>query len=217
VIQVGPFTPTEATRYLATRLTSHSRREPAEELAGLAQDLGNLPLALAQAAAYLLDLGLEVAGYRRRLADRRRSLAELVPDESGLPDDQHASLAATWSLSIERADRLHPVGLARPMLELASMLDPNGMPSAVLTAPPALAYLVTYRIPPTSTKGSTCERGLGQSRGRRRRGASTHPPPRRARRPERTRWSGRPHSVAGVRLARSLIRLATSLIPDRSG
>jgi NB-ARC domain/Tetratricopeptide repeat len=152
LIEVGLFTPTEATDYLAARLTGHGRREPVTELAGLAHDLGRLPLALAQAAAYLLDLGLEVAGYRRRLADRRRTLAELVPDDSGLPDDQRASLAATWSLSIERADRLRPVGLARPMLELASMLDPNGIPETVLSSQPALAYLATHRTLSTSDK-----------------------------------------------------------------
>jgi hypothetical protein len=152
LIEVGLFTSREATDYLTARLTSHGQAEPAEELAGLAQDLGHLPLALAQAASYLLDLGLEVVEYRRRLADRRRTLGELVPDNSGLPDDQHASLAATWSLSIEQADRLSPVGLARPMLELASMLDPNGIPQTVLTSQPALAYLATHRTPPTGKR-----------------------------------------------------------------
>jgi hypothetical protein len=83
-------------------------------------------LALAQAATYLLDLGLDVATYRRRLADRRRTLADLVPRRRPA-DDHRATLAATWSLSMERTDRRCPVGLARPMLELASMLDPNGI------------------------------------------------------------------------------------------
>jgi NB-ARC domain/Tetratricopeptide repeat len=152
LVEVGLFTPTEATDYLTARLTAHGRREPAEQIADLAQDLGRLPLALAQAAAYLLDLGLEVASYRRRLTDRRHTLADLVPDDSGLPDDQRTTLAATWSLSIERADQLRPVGLARPMLELASMLDPNSIPHTVLTAQPALTYLTTLRTPTASAK-----------------------------------------------------------------
>jgi hypothetical protein len=41
---------------------------------GLAQDLGELPLALARTATYLLDPDLDVAGYRQRLADWRRTL-----------------------------------------------------------------------------------------------------------------------------------------------
>ncbi|MFE1873010.1 hypothetical protein ACFW9N_19200 [Streptomyces sp. NPDC059496] len=54
-------------------------------------------------------------------------------------------MAAAWSLSVERADQLRPAGLARPMLQLASMLDPNGIPHAVLTSEPALNHLATHR------------------------------------------------------------------------
>jgi hypothetical protein len=52
-------------------------------------------------------------------------------------------VTATWSQSIERADRLRPTGLARPMLHLVALIDPNGIPATVLTSPPALAYLRT--------------------------------------------------------------------------
>jgi len=145
LVGVGLFTPDEAASYLTAKLAAHHRVDGPEQVAGLAEDLGYLPLALAQAAAYLTDLGLDCASYRGRLADRRRTLPELVPDESGLPDDHRTTVAATWSLSIERADRLRPAGLARPMLELASMLDPNGIPAAVLTSAPALAYLAEHR------------------------------------------------------------------------
>src|ERR1035438_9265273 len=34
-----------------------------------------------------------------------------------------------------------PRGLARPMLQLSSLLDPNGIPQAVLSSLPALDYL----------------------------------------------------------------------------
>ncbi|GIF08888.1 hypothetical protein [Actinoplanes siamensis] len=70
---------------------------------GLAADLGYLPLALAQAAAYLLDRRLSCAGYRARLADQRRQLADLVPEEGALPDEHQATVAATWALSIDLA------------------------------------------------------------------------------------------------------------------
>ncbi|MEU2422262.1 tetratricopeptide repeat protein [Streptomyces sp. NPDC007851] len=140
-IDIGLFTPAEAASYLRTQLAALGRRDDPVQIAGLAADLGHLPLALAQAAAYLVDLGLDCAAYRARLADRSRRLADLVPDDSGLPDDHRAALHATWSLSIEQADRLRPSGLARPMLHLASMLDANGIPLAVLTSPPVLRYL----------------------------------------------------------------------------
>ncbi|NJP43466.1 tetratricopeptide repeat protein [Actinacidiphila epipremni] len=136
-IDVGVFSAQEATGYLAATLAAHDRTEPEAELAALADDLGRLPLALSQAAAYLADQGLTVAGYRALLADRTRKLAHAMPAEGSLPDDQRNPVAATWSLSVDLADRSEPRGLARPLLDLASMLDPNGIPEAVLTSPPA--------------------------------------------------------------------------------
>jgi hypothetical protein len=109
--------------------------------AELARDLGYLPLALAQATAYLIDRGLTCAEYAERLADRRRRLAELVPEPGALPDDHQATVAATWSLSIELADSLVPVGLARPALELASILDSEGIPEDVFTTEAAALWL----------------------------------------------------------------------------
>ena len=150
-MDIGMFTPDEAAAYLTANLDAHGRADRADQIRGLTADLGFLPLALAQAAAYLTDVSLDCKSYRERLADRRRRLPDLVPDYGGLPDDQRAALAATWSLSIERADRLRPKGLSRPMLELASMLDPNGIPEEVLTGPPVLAYLARHRTSSADT------------------------------------------------------------------
>ena len=156
LVDVGLFTAGEAAAYLTANLAAHDRTDRADQIAGLAADLGFLPLALAQAAAYLIDVGLDCHSYRGRLADRRHRLPDLVPDNSGLPDDHRAALAATWSLSIEQADRLRPAGLSRPMLELASMPDPNGIPQAVLTSPPARTYLTLYR-----TSSADADSGVG--------------------------------------------------------
>ncbi|WP_343233777.1 tetratricopeptide repeat protein [Streptomyces sp. CS081A] len=142
LIQVGLFIPQESTAYLTTTLAAHGRHEPAEQLAALAGDLGHLPLALSQAAAYLIEARLDCATYRTRLADR--TLSDVLPDSSGLPDDQATTVAAAWSLSIERADTMRPVGLARPMLQLAALLDPNGIPHTVLTSSPVLTYLTEH-------------------------------------------------------------------------
>ncbi|MEV5801724.1 tetratricopeptide repeat protein, partial [Streptomyces collinus] len=142
-IEVGLFTPAEALTYLTAALAGHGHGESADELTALAEDLGHLPLALAQAAAYLIDTGETVADYRELLADRTTSLADTAPD--ALPDDQALPLAAAWSLSIDRADILRPAGLARPMLALTAFLDANGIPQDVLTSSPALAHLSAHR------------------------------------------------------------------------
>ncbi|WP_063793251.1 toll/interleukin-1 receptor domain-containing protein [Frankia sp. R43] len=143
-IDVGLFTPAQATAYLTAALAAYGRADSPEQIAALATDLGWLPLALSQAAAYLADLDLDCAAYRRRLADHARTLADLTPD-TGLPDDQRNTITTAWTLSINRANQLRPLGLARPLLQLAALLDPNGIPETALTSPPALTWLATAR------------------------------------------------------------------------
>ncbi|WP_405906940.1 tetratricopeptide repeat protein [Streptomyces sp. NBC_00828] len=134
-VSVGPFTATEAEAYLRRRLHD----EPAA-LRDLAEDLGFLPLALAAASAYLPNYGLDCAAYRERLR-RQRPLAELLSLNKELLDEQGAPLVAIWAVSVKAADTLAPVGLARPMLELVSMLDSAGIPTEILTSEPALTHL----------------------------------------------------------------------------
>ncbi|MEV7420981.1 tetratricopeptide repeat protein, partial [Streptomyces sp. NPDC089919] len=162
-IDVGLFTPEESLAYLTSALAAQDRIEPAGELAALADDLGHLPLALAQAVAYLIDAGETAADYRQLLADRTTTLHRLAP--ATLPDEQATALAAAWSLSIDRADTLQPAGLARPMLQLAAFLDPNGIPQNVLTSETARAYLTTHRTnsgdsPQTSVSSTDAVRAL---------------------------------------------------------
>ncbi|MFG2349618.1 NB-ARC domain-containing protein [Streptomyces phaeochromogenes] len=137
---VGPFSPEEADAYLTSSLTAHGRTEPAERLTALAEELGRHPLALSQAVAYVVDAGSSTAVYLALLADRMIRLKDIAPDR--LPDDQIIPLAAAWSLSVDRAAALGPPGLVRPMLQLAAVLDPNGIPVCVLTSPPACTFLV---------------------------------------------------------------------------
>ncbi len=125
-IDVELFTAGEATAYLRRKLGSDPHRLDGAE--ALAADLGRLPLALAQAATYIIDQDLTCAGYRRRLA--RRRLAALAPQV--LPDDQRTAVADTWALSIDLADAASG-GLAGPLLQLAALLDPNGIPQGLFT------------------------------------------------------------------------------------
>ncbi|MFF4693493.1 FxSxx-COOH system tetratricopeptide repeat protein [Streptomyces sp. NPDC001307] len=156
LVTVGLFTPQEAAAYFTAVLAAHDRHEPTDQINGLAADLGYLPLALAQAAAYIIDADLACASYRELLAGRIRKLADLLPESGALPDDQSATVAATWSLSIERANQIRPSGLARPMLQLAAFLGPNGIPATVFTSQPALAH-ITERRTPSSTGGTPHE------------------------------------------------------------
>ena len=140
IVEVGLFTPGEAAVFLTQRLAS--RPSQADGATELAAALGFLPLALAQAAAYIADHPvLTCATYRDQVLDQRTMLANSLPDDSALPDDHRLSVAATWAMSIEHADALKPAGVTRPLLELVAMLDPNGIPQDVLTTEPVRAHL----------------------------------------------------------------------------
>ena len=134
LIDVDLFTANEARAYLRNKLADHP--ELLDEPDAFAADLGYLPLAMAQAAAYLLDRKLACTAYRKRLAHKR--LAELAPH--ALPDEHQATIAATWGLSIELADGLAPAGVARPVLEIAALLDPNAIPFTVFTTTAVTGY-----------------------------------------------------------------------------
>lgn len=136
LIDVDRFTAVEAHAFLEQRLGKRTKRIDGE--ARLAEALGFLPLALAQAAAYILDQpGLSCGDYCELLADRTHTLADLSPGM--LPDDYAHSVAASLSLSIERANlRQQPTGLAEGILFLASFLDPAGIPAELFTTEVAL-------------------------------------------------------------------------------
>ncbi|ALG08164.1 tetratricopeptide repeat protein [Kibdelosporangium phytohabitans] len=137
VIPVGMFTPDEATTYLSERL-SPAGRPSAADVVALADALGHFPLALAQAAAFLIDTGMSVASYTRLLADQKESVADLLPSSS--PADEHGgTVVSTVQLALERAESLAPA--ARPMLELISVLATEGIPEAVLFSPSARRWL----------------------------------------------------------------------------
>nr|WP_246481477.1 tetratricopeptide repeat protein [Amycolatopsis umgeniensis] len=142
IVDIDLFTAPEALAYLTEKLPV--RATETTELGKLAQELGFLPLALAQAAAYLTNKPLlATADYRTRLADRITTLGQMLPRVGELPDEHEQTVAATWSLSIEAADQLDPAGLARPVLEIAALLDPAGIPVTVFTSDAIAAHLKT--------------------------------------------------------------------------
>jgi NB-ARC domain len=145
-LEVRIFTDQQALEYLENRLHDHP-----ETLRGadeLAQALGHLPLALAAASAdirFIADTRGEIDGpsncaeYCTLLADRRRKLVDMMQTEQ--IDEYERTLAATWSISIERVDQQFRSGIARRLMELLSLLDPNGIPFTILDTPGVHAYL----------------------------------------------------------------------------
>ena len=156
LVTVDLFTAGESIGYLTRAIGEHTPRTDVELLA---EDLGHLPIAVAQAAAFIRDRGLDCAIYRQRLTDRKHRLTDLLPHDDALPDDHQTTVVATWSLSIEAANDAAPRGLARPVLTIAAMLDPNDIPAALFTAESVPNYLTTNRdsdstVPPAGEQAA---------------------------------------------------------------
>lgn len=150
VIDVGLFTHDESVTYVKAKLTDQPWL--ADGTDDLVVALGHLPLALSQAVAYMIDRSLSCAEYLVRFLDRQRALCTLVPDKSALPDEHRETIAATWSLSVELANALEPVGLAEPVLRVAALLDPNGIPADLLASRAVLEHLSEVAGRPVNTE-----------------------------------------------------------------
>jgi tetratricopeptide (TPR) repeat protein len=130
---VAGFSRREALGYLNARLTSFPDQRI--EALDLAEDLGGLPIALAQAGAVVTANDMTCREYRSKYAQRLGTITDTVID--GCPQ----SLLATWSLAVELAHELPPAGLSWPALVFAAAFDTNGIPAAVLTSPAACGYI----------------------------------------------------------------------------
>ena len=137
VIRVEPFTPDRARGYLTGKLGSRS--DPARDVDLLVEALGRLPLALAQAASFMLDRRVSCADYLRRFTGRRTKLSNMFPPDAPA-DGYRLTVATTWSISIEAADNLEPRGLCRPLMHVAALLDSHGFPSRVVETRAVVDY-----------------------------------------------------------------------------
>lgn len=144
ICQVGSFSPREALTYLSTRL-SEDTDQRAEAL-DLAADVGWQPLPLGLAAATMLGTRLSCRDYRQRFSAR---MGELL---GRLPAEQITPVEVAWSLALDRADQRPPAGLARSLLTLLTLLDPAGVPAAVLTTTSVSAVIALPGREPAITQ-----------------------------------------------------------------
>ena len=118
-----------AAEFLVNR-TGHADRQAASELA---DELGGLPLALEQAAAFIQVTGQSIAGY---LASFRQRRPEMLA--RGEATGYGSTVAATWSLAFGRLDQSAPIGAG--LLRLLAFCAPEAIPLRLLLQPrPRLA------------------------------------------------------------------------------
>jgi len=141
VLPVGLFNSREALSYLMERLSAN----PGQRLGAidLVKSIALEPAALTQASAVIASSTMSCHSYCDYFARRRDQLI----DPSGPPPP---ASAVTWTISFERANQLAQGGSAQSVLALAALLDGDGIPGTVLTAPAAVGYLAGGGAPAVS-------------------------------------------------------------------
>ncbi|MGW4670541.1 FxSxx-COOH system tetratricopeptide repeat protein [Streptomyces sp. NPDC004324] len=114
------FARSDSVAYLTTSIP----RIAAEQADALADDLGDLPLALAQAAG-VITTGMTTDRYRHLLTSKTTALMG-----NGGPPNYPASLAVTVDIATARLADEHPQ--AADLLRLAAFLGPDPIPTAWL-------------------------------------------------------------------------------------
>ena len=128
-----------AAAFLLTRTGAASTEE---EAAGeLAVDLGGLPLALEQAAAYMQAVGRSIPEYLSLFRERR---AELLA--RGEPAGYDKRVTTTWALAFAELDRASPTAA---LLRFAACCGAENIPLRLLLQPrPALAWAFAAEVAP---------------------------------------------------------------------
>jgi tetratricopeptide (TPR) repeat protein len=99
-----------------------------EEAEALAEALGDLPLALVQAAAWRAETGMPVSEYLRLFESKRNELLETAP-----PPDYQLPVAAAWNVSLDHLETRSPAALR--LLQLCSYFAPDPISRSILSGP----------------------------------------------------------------------------------
>ncbi|MEV0583680.1 FxSxx-COOH system tetratricopeptide repeat protein [Nonomuraea sp. NPDC050310] len=120
-IEVGEFETGETIAFLRKRVPGMSE----EDATLLAAELGNLPLAVDHAGAYLVETGSSAADY---VAAFRKGASELTSEALDMPYPR--AVATTWSLA---SARLSPE--ARALFTLLAFISPEPISAEILVQP----------------------------------------------------------------------------------
>jgi tetratricopeptide (TPR) repeat protein len=106
-----------------------SRRTGEQDVAAadaIAAELGDLPLALEEAAAFIEETGVSLEQYLQLVRERMAELLEL-----GEPPDDEQRVATVWSVSLERVHDEAPA--AEALLKLCAFLGSDDIPRDLLS------------------------------------------------------------------------------------
>ncbi|GAA4258984.1 hypothetical protein GCM10022255_081810 [Dactylosporangium darangshiense] len=120
-IEIDVFTRDESVQFLTRRVPGIDRTEAAL----VAERLGDLPLAVEQAAAWLTATGMPVSQYLELLDTQLLRMMDQNP-----PSGYNKTTAATWLLSLSKLRSDTPA--AAKLLELCAFFAPEPIPTSLL-------------------------------------------------------------------------------------
>lgn len=122
-LPVGTLRPEDAVDFLHKRSGQHDQRASTE----LVEELGWLPLAVEQAAAYIEVNNKPISDYLSLFRKHRQQLLK-----RGQPVSYPDTVETTWELSFNELEERSPAGAA--LLSLCAFLAPDDIPIDVITA-----------------------------------------------------------------------------------
>ncbi|MCP2335038.1 FxSxx-COOH system tetratricopeptide repeat protein [Actinomadura rupiterrae] len=129
-VEVDVFSRKESVEFLGRRLPGALGSDDADHLA---DELGDLPLALEQAASLLQESAMSVRDYLTLLRDR---IGDLLLE--GEASEYPRPMTAAWRLAVEELERNYPNAV--PLLRCCAFFGPEPFPRDVFrTAPPGVS------------------------------------------------------------------------------
>ncbi|MEE4418751.1 tetratricopeptide repeat protein [Streptomyces bugieae] len=125
-LDLGPVDREHAVALLK-ELTGHSDEEAVAALTELAVELGDLPLALRQAGAFMAQTAMTPGTY---LALLREDLAGMLAEQPPVDDEQEKTIARLWSVTLSTLRHNHPDAVL--LLRVLAYCAPSPLPRTVL-------------------------------------------------------------------------------------
>jgi tetratricopeptide (TPR) repeat protein len=158
VLDLHAFKRAESIDFLRDR-TGDANRQAASQLAA---ELGDLPLALAQAAAFIDTVKIGIADYLDMYQDPEK--ARELRDEGLQSEEYGASVAKTWLLNFSKLQQASSAAV--DLLRLCSFLDADDIDLELLAggaqSDPTLAVVLADRLQRLKVTGSLLEISFAQ-------------------------------------------------------
>ena len=125
LMEVGVFQRDKLEGESVDFLLKRTGKDDRKGAADLAAELGDLPLALEQAGAYIKESGISLSDYIARLKENRKDILR-----QGKPRNYPDSVATTWEISFQAVQNELPA--AGDLLNLCAFLAPDAIPRWLL-------------------------------------------------------------------------------------